>query len=93
MKKKKCKSNSLFLIYFKTHTPKKCMFGAAMNQILHRKKNQKNFRIQNLSKISKTPKKVEGASAEVEILHGEYRVKKLKIAASAEAPFRVKMDF
>jgi len=41
MQKKKCKSNSLFLIHFWYHTPKKCLFGAAMTQILHRKKIRK----------------------------------------------------
>ena len=53
---KKYNSNSLFLIHFESHTPKKCLFGEAMTQILHIK-NQ--FRRQNLSIIKKKTHKKE----------------------------------
>ena len=94
---KKCKSNSLFLIHFWYHTPKKCLFGAAMTQILHRKKIRKILEDKICQQFQKTPKKVEGGlSGSWNFAwwkKGSCRVKKLKIATSTEAPFKVKMDF
>ena len=95
--RKKCKSNSLFLIHFWYHTPKKCLFGATMTQILHRKKIRKILEDKICQQFQKTPKKVEGGlSGSWNFAwwkKGSCRVKKLKIATSTEAPFKVKMDF